>query len=457
MTRHFSVVLAIASVSLLEPSLDGREPEVVALFGLDSVASSPFPSDRFTVRDGTQNTGLRVSIPKPYCQEYVSDCNDLDVVNELDGFNLQPRLSIPFSGEINADSVTSETVFLVSLGSTWLGSAGMAWGSRVGIDQVVWDPSTATLHVESDQLLDQHTRYVLVVTKRLHTWDDKAVKASKEFLTFVDENITESTGEPDRDAYRVALRSALREIALYGIVPKGQVVAASVFTTRSATSILEKIRDQILAATPDPADFGLGAAGERTVFNLAQITSIQWNQQTHDNLPPDNLVPLDLQTLRSIPGAIGRVAFGKYLSPDYAVHPGEYIPPVGTLTGTPAVYRMNEIFFNVYLPSGPVPPAGWPVAIVGHGIQGSKNNLAPNARSAMLSALAAHGIASVTTNAVGAGFGKLGTLTVNWTAGAPVTFAAGGRGIDQEPKDAFRSRPDRSCCTLTRFGRRQPT
>ena len=31
----------------------------------------------------------------------------------------------------------------------------------------------------------------------------------------------------------------------------------------------------------------------------------------------------------AIPGAVGHVAFGSYLSPDYEVHPGEYIPQVG--------------------------------------------------------------------------------------------------------------------------------
>jgi hypothetical protein len=102
------------------------------------------------------------------------------------------------------------------------------------------------------------------------------------------------------------------------------------------------------------------------------------------------------------------------------------------------------MYFNVYLPSGPVPPNGWPVAIVGQGINGSKNPgffpaASPAARSKdeVLSALAAQGIASVTTNAVAAGFGPLGTLTVNTTAGASITFAAGGRGVDQGPRDGL--------------------
>jgi hypothetical protein len=280
MTRHISVVLALASAILLGPSLAGREHEVVPLFGLTAPADGPFPSDLFTARDDTQNTGLRVSLPKPDCTERVSDCQDLDVINELDGFNLQPRLSIPFSGRINPDTVTSDTVFLVNLGSTLQDHDGMPWGSRVGIDQVVWDPSTETLHVESDELLDQHTRYLLVVTKRVHEENDKAIKPAREFLHFIDDDVTESTGDPYRDAYRAVLRSALTDLDTRGIIPKGQVVAASVFTTRSATAVLEKIRDQIHSATPDPADFVLGPVGARTVFRLDEIASIQWNQQT---------------------------------------------------------------------------------------------------------------------------------------------------------------------------------
>jgi hypothetical protein len=431
-----SVAFALASTMLLVPSLAGREAEVVPLFSLDSPAGSPFPSDRFTTRDDTQNTGLRVSLPQPDAAD-VSDSEDVDIINTLDGFNLQPRLSVPFSGAINPDTATSDTVFLVRLASSLPDDDDTSWGTRVGIDQIVWDPSSKTLHVESAQLLDQHTRYVLVVTKRVRDENGKDVKAAKGFLRFVDEDAAESTGDPDLDVYRAALRSALRELDAHGIVPKGQVVAASVFTTQSATAILEKMRDQIHAATPDLADFVLGQAGERTVFGLGAVISIQWNQQTRDAPPGFNLTTLDLAALRTFPGAIGRVAFGKYPSPDYVVHPGEYIPPVGTRTGIPAVLGTNEIYFNLYLPSGPVPPDGWPVAIVGHGINGSKNNLAPNVlqSTAILSALAAQGIASVTTNAVGAGFGMLGTLTVNTTAGASVTFHAGGRGLDQNPRD----------------------
>ena len=57
-----------------------------------------------------------------------------------------------------------------------------------------------------------------------------------------------------------------------GVIPRGQIVAATVFTTQSVTATLEKIRDQIKAATPQAADFNLGPGGTRTVFPLSGVT-----------------------------------------------------------------------------------------------------------------------------------------------------------------------------------------
>src|SRR5436305_4749477 len=124
-------------------------------------AARPFPSDRFTVRDWTQATFRRVHLPKPDCTVRPSDCADVDVLNTLDGFSTQPRITVPFTGAIDPASVSSDTVFLVDLGDT-LTLHG--FGHKVGINQVVWDPASNTLAFESDELLAQHSRYVLVVT-----------------------------------------------------------------------------------------------------------------------------------------------------------------------------------------------------------------------------------------------------------------------------------------------------
>jgi hypothetical protein len=46
---------------------------------------------------------------------------------------VQPRLSIPFDGTIDVTSVSSQTIFLVSLGSTLSGGDG--GGQVIGINQ----------------------------------------------------------------------------------------------------------------------------------------------------------------------------------------------------------------------------------------------------------------------------------------------------------------------------------
>src|SRR5262249_395707 len=135
-----SVVLVLATAV---PALGGS---VHAVFDLSSPPGMPFPTDLFTVADPSHNTGVRVSLPKPDCAARPSDCADIDVLNTLDGFNLQPRVSIPFSGAIDVATVNSGNVFFLSRGDT-LGGAG---GQVIGINQVVWDPDTNTLHAESD-------------------------------------------------------------------------------------------------------------------------------------------------------------------------------------------------------------------------------------------------------------------------------------------------------------------
>jgi hypothetical protein len=401
---------------------------VHAGFDLSAVAGGPFASDRWTVADPTQNTGRRVNLPLPDPATRPSDYQDTQVLNTLDGFNLQPRLSIPFDGPIDVSSVSSDTVFLVRLGDTL--DRHDHGGQVVGINQVVWDPAANTLHVWPDQSLDQHTRYALIVTAGVRDASGQAVEATGDFRHFRQE-LAHSHDAVLRFYRRelIAGVDAARELG----VRERDVVTASVFTTESATAVLEKVRDQIHAATPAPADFNLAPDGSRTVFTLAGLAGITFNEQTKDSPPAFNSVAVNLGLLQDAPGAVSEVAFGKYLSPDYEVHPGEYIPPVATRTGMPVVQGMNEVYFNLFLPSGPEPAGGWPVAIFGHGTGNDKNQTP----LFVAGTLAEHGIATVAINAVGHGFGPLSTLTVRPTAGGPVTFPEGGRAIDQNGDHVF--------------------
>jgi hypothetical protein len=399
------------TVTLLAPSL-ALAAGVQALFDLESPVTSPFPSDWFTVADASHNTGRRVNLPAPDCGVRPSDCEDVEVINTLDGFNLQPRLSIPFDGPIDVGTVTSDAVFLIRLG-------GMLdrddHGGTVGINQVVWDPFTNTLHVESDELLDQHTRYALIVTRRVRDEFGAPIEPTEAFQRF---------RQTVRGPYKQALLDAM-EAAMHIGVREAEIATASVFTTQSVTAVLEKIRDQIKAATPAPADFLLAPGNTRAVFALSEVSGITFNRQTSVNGPLSTVPVTDFPLLRIIPGAVSRIAFGKYLSPDYEVHPGDFIPPVGTRNGTPIAQGVNEIHFNVVLPSGNPPLGGWPVAIFGHG-RGANKTLGFTVAASM----AARGIATISINVPGHGFGPLSTLTVSRPAGA-VTIPAGGRGFDQ--------------------------
>lgn len=413
MRLHLSRI-ALVSISLVLLWVPLTYAQAVhALFNLDSPAAGPFPSDRFTVGDASHNTGRRVAMPFPDCAERPSDCEDLAVINTLDGFNLQPRLSIPFDGPIDVMTVTSDTIFLISLGSTLPG--GDQGGPVIGINQIVWDTFTTTLHVESDEFLDQHTRYALIVTRGVHDASGAPVEATEAFRRF---------RQTVRGEYKHALLEAIHAARRIG-VREDDIAGASVFTTQSVTAILEKIRDQIKAATPEPADFNLGPGGTRTVFARSEVTGIVFRQQI-GTAPTFMNFTVPIGQLEITPGAVSQIAFGKYLSPDYQSEPA-VIPPVGTRTGTPLVQRVNEIYFNLFLPTGTKPPAGWPVVIYGGGGNQSKDE----GPFKVAATMANHGIATISINAVGVGFGPLGTLTVNRTMGGPVTFPAGGRGIDQ--------------------------
>jgi hypothetical protein len=399
------IVAVTATVLILLPGLAFAGVE--ALFDLSSPVTSPFPSDRFTVADHDQKTGVRVSLPKPDCAVRASDCADLDVINTLDGFNLQPRLSIPFSGPIDVSTVSSSTVFLVRIGH---GHSG----DPVGINQIVWDPATNTLHAESDELLDQHTRYLLVVTDGVRGADGRRVggDALEDFLDGDKHGHRHGGSFGD---YRRDLDEALERVKIHG----HKVVAASVFSTVSATAVLEKIRGRIKNSLPGPATM-LGT------FPLGSITAIQWQRQI-GTAPTFSTSFLPIPALSIFPGSVGAIAFGSFQSPDWETTE-KFIPPIGTLTGVPAVQRTNTLYFNLFVPTGTAPSSGWPVAIFGHGFTDSKQG----APIAVASTFASHGIATIAINVVGHGGGAAGTLTIIPTVGTPVVIPDGGRGIDQD-------------------------
>jgi Bacterial Ig-like domain len=373
----------------------------IALAGVK--AGQPFPTNLDTVADAAQATGLRVDLPRPDCAVRPSDCADVNVLNQLDGFNIQPRISIPFSAPIDVSSISKSTLFLVGPG-----------GHVVGPNQIVWEPGANRLHFESDEQLDEATTYLLVLTRGARGADGSRLEKTD----FRRELNYGQTKDPAAKAYRKALLDAL-PMALAGGANPSDIAAVSLFTTQSIRAISLKIRAQLRGGD---ANFLLGSAGQRTVFPLATVSSIAWRRQV-STAPAFTTGSILLPLL----AGVGTVGFGTYASPDYE-NAGKVIPQVGTATGVPAVQGTNEVQFSVFLPAGAKPAAGWPVAIFGHGFTDWKNGAPP----AVVGTLARNGIATVAINVVGHGGGALGTYTVSRTSGPPVTLPNGGRGIDQD-------------------------
>ena len=381
---------------------------VAIRYDLSDPAGSPFPSDRFTVADPGQNTGRRVALPLPDCTARSSDCADIKVLNTLDGFSTQPRITLPFNGDIDIRTVNSNTIFLLSLGDT---VTGMGGGKKVGINQVVWDPTSKTLAFESDELLNEHSRYVLIVT-------DGVRDASGKKLKSIDMDNDDSDQRRETSEYRRELRDALRS----RIPANLKVAAATLFSTQSASADLYKIM-QLVKGAKATATFMIGNNGATRAVFPALGTSIILNRQ--NGLSTFNSSALPMVALQLVPGAVGQVAYGTFSSPSY-LNAAKFIPATPTRTGQPAVQGSEKLVFQLFLPSSPKPAGGYPVAIFGHGFTDSMYG----APWTVASTFADKGIATLAIQVVGHGGGSQGTLTVT-SGAATVTVPAGGRGYDQ--------------------------
>jgi hypothetical protein len=397
-----------SAVILLALPLTVLADGVAIRYDLSDPAGSPFPSDRFTVADSGHNTGRRVALPLPNCDSYPSDCADVRVLNTLDGFSTQPRITLPFNGDIDPRTVNSNTVFLLSLGDTL---TGMGAGEKVGINQVVWDPASKTVAFESDELLNEHSRYVLIVT-------DGVRDASGKKLKSIDMENDDSDQRRETSEYRRELRDALRS----RIPANLKVAAATLFSTQSASADLYKIMRLVKSAKPT-ASFMIGNDGATRAVFPAPGTSITLNRQ--NRLSGLASTPLPMAALQLVPGAVGQIAYGTFKSPSY-LNADKYIPATPTRTGHPAVQTHEDLVFQLFLPSSPKPAGGYPVAIFGHGFTDSMYG----APWLVASNFAAKGIATLAIQVVGHGGGNKGTLTIT-NGNATVTVPAGGRGYDQ--------------------------
>ena len=375
-----SAALLLAAGLAAAPAASGQVAAPVAVRDGGTVETSVFPSDRFTVADSAQLTGRRVALPVPTCTEATrSLCDAVRVLNTADGFDLQPRFFLPFTGDVDVATVTPESVYVE-------GPAG-----RVGLQELTFDPSLDLLAGTVRAQLPEQTRHVLVITRLVRGADGRPLAAE------VRVPFTTMSGTTELARLRAALDD-------------GSAYAAAGITNRAASFV-----------QPNPGDrFSPITSGTVTTVFPALLTTenLQRNDQRTTSTDAATFTSSKVPNLAL--AAVGCYAFGSFETPLFA-RDDSTIAPTPT-TQTPPVQGKARTGFALVVPAGTPPAGGWPVAVYGPGFTRSYFDLFV---SADLNAAA--GIATIATNPLGHGFGPASTITVQ---GPGTRFLSYGRGKD---------------------------
>jgi uncharacterized protein (TIGR03437 family) len=386
---------------------------VRVLFDPASPSTGPYPTDLLTLPDAQQKTGVRINVPLPDCNAEPSTCAETQTLNLLDGFNLRPRAAVRFSGAVDLHSIETG-VFFVWLENITREEQGLRpQGYTTQINQLVYDSLTQTAYFKPNEIFDQHRRYLLVVTDEVRDAAGDPVEPDPAFVACV----TQPSNE-----YCSRLAAALETVP-----DSARVVAASEFSTLSATAWVESARRRLAETPPN-----FRRAADVNVVSIRGLSSITLRQETRTNPQEfdDFTVPFPSLLLPNL----DQVFFGIYESPDYLTS-DQTIPDVPTAGEIPPAEATRDIYFHVLLPRTAPPPGGYPVAIFGHGL--GDNSF--GASTILGNTLAESGFATVAINAVGHGGGSGGMVVFTPPAGAATTFALGGRSVDLNGDGAIES------------------
>src|SRR5207253_9792306 len=114
----------VAAIAMLT-GFSGSAGSTVSVMRGGSYGSRIFPDNAFTVADASQLTGRRINfregidypniggVVQPSCTDAdYSICDAFAQLNKLDGFDLQLRVRVPFTGAINLGSVNASDFFI---------------------------------------------------------------------------------------------------------------------------------------------------------------------------------------------------------------------------------------------------------------------------------------------------------------------------------------------------------
>ena len=367
--------------------------------------TSIFPNDSLTVPDASQVTGkrvnFRVGIDYPACDSTnYSVCDAFAMLNKLDGFDLQPRVTIPFTGPIDVSSVNDQDVFI------------QGPGGRTQLMQLVWDPASNSLSGIANAMLWESSLYNIVVTSGLKDTNGLAIDACGSACI-----VPFTTRTATAELYNI--RAALDD---------GSAYTAAGISDRHLSFTQNAVDDAFPLASVFPSVTGSLPISGIVRHDNAAISL------TDSSYLVDSVVP----NLVSAPSELGTVAFGSFMSPRYqyasagahednAVGNTDGVIPAIPTKQTEQPFGADRLGVILITPSGSPPIGGWPVAIYGPGFTRSKYDIFVTADYN-----AGFGVATIATDPAGHAYGPASTATVFTAANQPsgTTFSTFGRARD---------------------------
>ena len=177
------------------------------LFDPSKPEIGPFPTDYLTAPSTTAKTGRKVRMPAPPdCAATPNACQEAWLLEQFDGFNVQARVRVKFSGAVNPQTLKDGIYLVTRENLTDEERGARATGAVVRLNQVVYDAKNFTAYGKPDEAMDQHRRYLLVVTDAVKDEAGDAVEA--------DEAYRGCAGDAAADDYCKALSEAVKTVGL---------------------------------------------------------------------------------------------------------------------------------------------------------------------------------------------------------------------------------------------------
>ena len=270
-----------------------------------------FPTNRLTVRDRSQLTGRRLNLPVPSCQRQPSGCNEVRLLNQLDGFDIDPRIEVQLTGAPDLESLRRRNFYVQRVDG----------GPRIKMNRLVYEPRTKKLYGHPRRQLREGTTYRAV-------WNGAGPAMRQTFTTL----------------------SATRGL----MQMRRQLDNGSAYTAAG------------IAAAARGIDFEILPDGGRAVFNAPEVLEMTRHNDRFRGQELQNE-----QILNTAEAGARSYAFGYFNSPQW-ITGNRFIPQTATRRGAPKVRRSEKVGVTLILPAGAPPEGGWPTAIFGPGITRSK-------------------------------------------------------------------------------------